>query len=237
MARIIYILCHDDASEETATADFKQYPWARIHRIRNQTHLLESGMYQHELMSMYHEWKDAEFVGTLSYKLLARMPFYSHFTSFQRIVQQIETTTEADVVGFINAHGGLWEQLPHLRQIIYDTLDACHVNIRASRYNVRTRKMVTEYRFEPFVTKCMFHNYWMARPAWMLQYIQFFNQTWLPALERHPLVWHDSRYSGNVSRERLLVLTGGRADYYPYHAYVNEILPTLFFTHVDARVL
>ena len=241
MTRILYILCHDDASEEKARNDFSKYSWARIHRIRTQTHLLESGMYQQELMSMYTEWKDAEFVGTLSYKLLERMPWYSHATTFERIVRLIETTTsnEYDVVGFIClAHGGLSapEHLPNLRQITYDTLNACGMNMRTTFYDMKRRKTIHRNLVELGVSTVMFHNYWMARPSWMLQYIQFFNQTWLPALEKHPLIWTNSMYNGAVSKERLRILTGGRADYYPYHAYVNELLPTFFFTYSGARI-
>lgn len=50
------------------------------------------------------------------------------------------------------------------------------------------------------------------------------------------IICHDSKYNGAVSKERLRILTGGRADYYPYHAYVNELLPTFFFTYSGARV-
>ena len=240
MTRILYILCHDDASEDKARTDFGQYSWARIHRIRTQTHLLESGMYQHELMNMYNEWKDAEFVGTLSYKLLDRMPWYSH-TTFQRIVHQIETTNpnEWDIVGFITlTDAGLAApgHLLHLEQITYDTLKMCGMNAWTSFYDVKTRKTVRRRLVELGTSPIMFHNYWMAKPEWMLQYIQFFNQTWLPALESHPLVWHDSQYAGAVSKERLLKLTNGRADYYPYHAYANELLPTFFFTYKGARI-
>lgn len=232
-SRILYILCHDDVTEQRARSEFKDYKWARVYRLKNQNYLLESVFYVDELLALYDEWKDKEFVGTLSYKFFERIQLYTN-KSLDRILEQIEKTStdEFDVVSFTTFVGGLWKELPYLETIVYNVADVCRMNIR--KYNIRTRKM--EYEILPFKSNFFFHNYWMCRPSLMLEYIHFFKHQWLPALEKHPLVWTHCPYNGALSKKRHLELTNGRVDHYTYHAYVNEILPAIFFTHIKSRI-
>jgi hypothetical protein len=235
--RILYILCHDDTTEQRALAEFKNYNWARVYRLQNQNYLLESLFYVDQLLNLYDEWKDKDFVGTLSYKFFERVRAYecAKIKSLDRILEQIEKTspTEYDVVSFMTLKGGLWGELPHLEQIVHNTAESCRMNILKG-YNVVTRKKV--YTTTPFQSWFFFHNYWMCTPALMLQYISFFKYQWLPALERHPLVWTHCPYAGALSRERYLELTNGRVDHCTYHAYVNELLPAIYFKHMNSRI-
>ena len=233
--RILYILCHDDVTEQRATSEFKDYKWARVYRIKEQNQLLESVFYINELLSLYHEWKDCDFVGTLSYKFFYRCNFYiNNNKSLTRIIEQIEKTSinDYDVVSFMTFKGGMWDQLPYLEKILYDTVDRCNMNLK--RYNTMKRKF--QYVIRPFESMFFFHNYWMCTPNMMLKYIDFFKNKWTPVLEQHPLVWTHCPYNGAVAKERHLQLTNGRVDHYTYHAYVNELLPAVFFTHMNSRI-
>jgi hypothetical protein len=164
-------------------AEFKNYKWARVYRLQNQNYLLESLFYVDQLLALYDEWKDKEFVGTLSYKFFQRVRDYEagKIKSLDRILEQIEKTspTEYDAVSFMTLKGGLWGELPHLEQIVYNTAESCRMNILKG-YNVVTRKKI--YTTAPFKSWFFFHNYWMCTPAFMLQYIQFFKYRWLPTL-------------------------------------------------------
>jgi hypothetical protein len=70
---LIYVLCYDDASEELSKQYFQGYTWARIYRIKNQSHLFEGVMYQSELLELYEEWKYVDYVGTISNSILKKM--------------------------------------------------------------------------------------------------------------------------------------------------------------------
>ena len=91
-SRIIYVLCYDDVTEEKARTEFGMFKWARIYRIpkESQNHLFEGVMYQTELMKLYDEWKDKDYVGTISYKLRDRLNFY-HYTTIDVISNKIES--------------------------------------------------------------------------------------------------------------------------------------------------
>ena len=232
--RILYILCHDDITEQRAISEFKNYEWARVYRLKQQNYLLESVFYINELLSLYNEWKDCDFVGTLSYKFFERCDIYINLKSLTRIIEQIEKTSinDYDVASFMTFKGGMWNQLPHLEKIVYNTADRCNMNIK--RYNIRKRTL--EYVIRPFDSMFFFHNYWMCKPDMMLKYIDFFRNKWIPMLEQHPLVWTHCPYNGTLTKERHIQLTNGRASHYTYHAYVNELLPAIFFTHMNSRI-
>jgi hypothetical protein len=235
--RIIYVLCYDDESEQRAHTDFSKYVWARIYRIKNQSHLFEGVMYQSELLGLYDEWKDKKFVGTISYKLKERFNYMWHL-SFDSIVSRIENTSNEmyDFVGLIQPiHGAelhvIGNRYPLLNTIFRDVCAAC--NIPTSRDNKMLFGRNRNYNI--LTSGFVFFNHWMSSPKWMLTYINYFNSVWLPAVESHPYIWQNSGYPG-MSPEKLLQLTK-RVDFYPYHPFINERFTSLFFYYTSARLL
>ena len=233
--RIIYVLCYDDITEQRAREDFSKYSWARIYRIKNQSHLFEGVMYHSELMELYDEWKDKTFVGTISYKLKERTKWFPT-VSFENIIHKIERASELeyDVVGLVEQFSGAnmfpeGDRYPLLETIFKDICNTCHIPM-SKVYKFGLRKNYNIYT-SPFI----FFNHWMARPKWMLEYIHYFISSWLPAVESHPLIWENSGYPG-MSSDKLLNLTK-RVDYYTYHPFINERFTTLFFYHRNARIL
>lgn len=238
-SRIIYILCHNDETERLANSEFSKYSWARIYRIPkdSQTYLMESVMYQSELMKLYDEWKECDYVGTLSYKLPARLA-YPPFSTMENISNLVETA-DGDVVSFRTYEHSHADILPNFRKILTDTCVRVGIKVNTlPKYNVLSRKV--EYKNALDTMPCIFHNYWMTTPRLMLAYIKFFNYTWLPALDSHPNVWNDSQYPYNLSKEelksRMLYLTRGRAAHYPFHAIISEVIPTHFFRNIGASI-
>jgi len=240
--RIIYIVCHDDTSERIAQEDFDRYSWARIYRIpsKNQSHLMEGVMYSTELMSVYHEWKDKKYVGILSYKLSERFKegcrlYPNSIKQYDEVIRNANDKIHC-VVAFMAYFSSGVDSLPGLRGILTDTCKKVGIKIE---YTTPTLfKFMNKPQIKSILdtSSFIFHNYWMTTPSIMLDYINFFSNVWLPILETNQNVWKDSSYIACVSydrpinvKENMLKLTGGRTDYLPFHAFVNERLPRLFF--------
>jgi hypothetical protein len=232
--RIIYIVCHDDASEKIARDDFDKYNWARVYRIPEeaQNHLFEGVMYTTELMKVYNEWKHKTYVGTLTYKVRDRIKVGSSST-FERL-NHLVTTSDINfhsLVSFTEYNTSAVDTYPSLRKILTETCEKVGYQLVKSKYTLKTKKVETTNFLD--ARTFTFHNYWMTTPALMLEYISFFNTIWMPALESHTNIWDDSTYHYRLQPEdrlkKLLFLTKGRTSHCPYHALANERLPTIFF--------
>ena len=251
--RIIYIICHNDGSEKKAHEHFDKYSWARIYRIpkESQTHLMESVMYKTELMKVYDEWKDADIVGTLSYKLPDIVYFIEqNAIGFDKCMRKLDywiqtTIPKQQVYGLIFSYNSQAHMYKKLRPILEDTCNKIGITTtttttsKTKYYNPLKRKIETPTTniFEHYTY--MFHNYWMTTPNIMLNYINFFNTRWLPALESHPNIFENSNYKYNTSlsniettnEELLLYLTKGRCSHYPYHAIACERFINIYCIH------
>lgn len=229
--RIIYVLCYDDESEKKAHENFDKFEWARVYRIPEevQNHLFEGVMYQSELMKVYHEWKDKKYVGTCAYNMCTKLTWAMTLLTEENIIafmlDKVQTTGSYDFVGFIRTDPRHAFDHKYIHPILSDLLNR---NAKINP-NAWLRLPVVVKNYYPF-------NYWMATPRKMLEYINYFNTKWLPALESHPLVWEDSGYKGKLSPERLLYLTRDRCNYYPYHPFVNERLPSFYFERTKANI-
>jgi hypothetical protein len=214
---IIYVLCYDDDTEEFSNIYFKHYNWARIYRIKNQSHLFEGVMYQTELLELYDEWKDAEYVGTISHSFFKKMKIEQLL-----YILNISSPILHDVVIFKSFANDLF----HL-----------HSNPDLKRAYQEIYRQTMPFRFSRVIQRYSIYNYWMAKPTFMLQYIQFFNSIWLPAVEKHPLIWNNAGYlDEKLSPEALSKLTK-RVPHYPMHPFMNERIAIQFFKEINAKML
>ncbi len=227
--KIVYVLCYDDESEKRARTDFEKYLWARIYRIPEeaQNHLFEGVMYTTELIKLYDEWKDKDYVGTISYKLIERSKFLSD--TFEEIVRTIEDVpTRRNIV--ISLAGGFvgiaFNTVNYSEKVFLDTCNTIGLPIRQEEIYSLTKRNYRSY--DIYKSRFVFFNHWMTSPYWMLKYIQFFNNVWLPTIESHPLIWNDSGYPGAIPKDKLLKLTKN-VSYYPLHPFINERVVSLFF--------
>ena len=237
---IIYIVCHNDGSEKIAHEHFSKYSWARIYRIpdESQTYLMENVMYHTELMKVYDEWKDAEIVGTLSYKLPSRFIGWNDNGNIQELSNYIIKDVKPDnrIYGIKSYYSVLLENTPIVYNVIRDTCKTLGITItQRGNYDVLKRKFnLVNYMDNKMI---IFHNYWMTTPSTMTKYIEFFNKQWLPALELHPDIWKNSNYqydnftSSQSNKDLMLKLSNGRVDYYSCHATASERIPTLWCLH------
>lgn len=234
--RIIYVICYDDESEKKAIDDFQSYSWARIYRIpaEVQNHLFEGVMYQTELMKLYDEWKDKEFVGTISYKLKDRFAWYP-YRSMETINLLISTIKSEDynVVPFMPFIGGNFQELNtdlrNVYKLMCDFIFPLKNIYSVSKSGIHTHEL--DFKHENF----FFFNYWMTTPSKMLEYISFFNTKWLPVLETLQNVWNNSNYNGKLTPKQLKSLTK-RVEYYPYHPFINERLPASYFRYNKSKI-
>jgi hypothetical protein len=93
---------------------------------------------------------------------------------------------------------------------------------------------VTQDKAIPFFAA----NYWCARPAWMLRYINFFMNV-QNLLDSGPprikeMLYADARYRGKVTRESLLAISG--KPHYTHHPFIMERLPSFFFHREGASI-
>jgi hypothetical protein len=63
----IYVLCHNEESKQSAITEYGNSKWAKIICIET-TALLENIMYDKWLLENHKDWKDADYVGTISWK-------------------------------------------------------------------------------------------------------------------------------------------------------------------------
>jgi hypothetical protein len=212
---IIYVLCYNDVTEQKAVTEFGEYKWARIYRIKNQSHLHEGVFFSTELISLYNEWKDKKFVGTISYEPFGKIPK----SEFFKILNDPETYNN-DVVFFSyfsNTFHSFMHHDPRTSSVFYSSLSKAIPNISEEH------TLLTTY--------C---NYFMATPEYMVKFLNFFAKEWLPVVESHPDVWTDSGYDGKLKPDQLLKLNG-RVPYYPQHPFVNERITCVFYRHIGAR--
>jgi hypothetical protein len=211
---IIYVVCHNDESEKIANDQFSKYDWARVLRLKEQNHLFEGVVYTTELLERYHEWKDHDFVGTISYSILKKVT-ESHMN---HIVSAIRP--ELHDVAFFHTDTSDW---------FY-----CHPNFVKSIYYELVNNLLPRHLS---ANRWGFFSCWMAKPYLMVSYISFFNNIWLPRLEAHPDVWRNAEYGGGtLSKEHLLKLTK-RVEHYPCHPFINERLPFQYFSSFGLRIL
>jgi hypothetical protein len=212
------------------------YNWARIYRIpkESQNHLFEGVMYQTELMKLYDEWKDKEFVGTISYKLKDRLNFY-HYTTMTSIDAKIQTTDskQYDVAPFMYYGGANFDELNQdVKNTYIYLIDSVLPPKQTLKFGFKKlENRETELQNESF----FFFNYWMVTPKVMLDFIHFFNTKWLPTIESHPNIWNNSGYNGHLTPEQCRDLTR-KVDYYPYHPFINERLPASYFRYKNYRI-
>lgn len=219
---VVYVLCFDDESEGLARASFGSEAWARILRIET-TLWLENIVFERLLEEHRDEWKGAEYVGTISYKANEKMGAWSMEDAYRRAKGQ-----DADVIALKT----------HFGDSMLPTAEHHHPGFCGLWFD-----WLAELRISGSVATMsgagspFYCNYWLAKPEWMDRYIAFFRRA-QEALIRTPhlqdRLWADSRYGGRMPEDRRMEVFG-RA-YYPFHTFLLERLPNLFF-HMEGALV
>ena len=158
MKLIVYIVCHNDESRDIAYKEYGQYDWAKVIIIPT-TKYRENIMYTKILLDLYDEWKDADYVGTLSYKARTKTTIPENLQDFINKAKQ----NNADLIYFYNyseckldihtqavrAHGDVFRQIwkMTLNEMGFDDKTIFDKNIIKlySNYWIATSKLLFDY--------------------------------------------------------------------------------------------
>jgi hypothetical protein len=216
----IYVLCHDNTTFLAASEEYQSKCWAKPIMIPT-THLLENIMYDKWLLDHEDDWKYCDYVGTISWKASKKINI-RELNELLYIIEKFDEMQSFDIVPFLLTNYNLIEQAtthhPKFKNL--------WINL------IRNLKITQETALDNSI-KPFFCNYWMCKPKWMYDYIEFFQSAKyvLDNCEemQHDL-WSDSLYTKNIktlSEEKCMLLYN--KPYIPYHVFLYERLPCLFF--------
>ena len=208
----IYILCYNHKTEEIANQSFGSYEWAKVINIKS-TKILENIMYEEWLLNNIDDWKNCDYVGTLSWKSLQKIKlpdidqlkkdliltnpdFFAFLVGKQSLIKRTNL--------YHPLFGMIWTKL--LKNMGYD------------------EKFILSEKIIPF-----YSNYWICKSEIMLKYITFFNKC-KKILDNDEelirLMNMNSLYKGNLDHSDCLKIFD--KPYYTYHPFIFERLPCFF---------
>lgn len=228
MKIIIYVICYDDKTSAISQNVYAQYPWFRIFRIPESTPELESAMYLKYLPGeLYNEWKDADFVGTISWKAHTK-------TSIRRICDMLENPESLqEIVPFCCMH--LKPHPIYQAKCKHKLFEKVWTGIISKLKSSDSKDIPTHIDFENYFHFPFFaFNYWMCTPEWMNRYIAFakITKSIMDSDEEiKKLMFMDATYNaGRLSKDRLIHIFG--VPWYTYHPFVFERLSGFFFKEI-----
>jgi len=215
----VYILYHDDKSEEVASRFFRQYEWAQFHKLADSKYL-ESSMLL-ELDRNNSRWSAADYVGFIVYNILNKQVVQDF-----NIEDIITASKDADVISFYKK--------------IDDDMLGTATYYHPQFTTIWTKLLVKMgYTERDALSPTPFYpcNCWIAKPAFMKDYIKFAKRA-MSTLESDDelktLCAMNSNYRGKMTKERLLEIFG--AEWYTYHPFIFERLPWFYAKVKGARV-
>lgn len=221
---VVYVLCYDAESERKAREAWpaSKYPWARVARLPDDPRLskyMEAAAYLTVLQDREAEWRDADYVGTLSWRAHSKIAVPE---SWEPIILD-----NPDVVPLMPLADPMVLQAarshPRFLEIYVPLLAALgHSSEKAVSPDI-----------PGFVC-----NYWLSRPAWMRRYTAWLARA-VEVMETAPelqeALWADASYqSAGLPAHRVREVYG--RDAVPHHPFVTERLPCFFFWSHGARV-
>ncbi len=226
---VVYVLAYDEASEARAREEYGGRGWARVVRLpdpaagpphsRNARYM-EGAAFLSLLPSLRDEWRDADFVGTLSWRASDKIHIPP---DLERILEEVRGS---DVVALLPSTEALLPQAVRAHPRFLE----CWVPLLL-RLGVGAAEAVQHD------VACFFCNYWLATPARMDAWLAWFARA-VEAMESAPelqdALWSRSGYCGSLGPERLRELFG--TDYMPMMPFVAERLAPFFFSHSQAVV-
>jgi hypothetical protein len=208
---IIYVLYYDEATKIEAEKIYGKYNWFKP--IFNETSkYVESGFILDVLPKLQDEWKDKDYVGTISWKAYKKIKI----TDFEKI--NIARDQDLDLVYLLyteNCFENMFKNIDYLHPLfskiwasVLEKMGYCDV-------------------FPQNVT-WFYCNYWLAKPSVMKQYIEFGKRA-RDIMESIPeikdLCERNSMYE-LTPPDPYKVVTGKK--YYMYHPFIMERLPCFF---------
>jgi hypothetical protein len=217
----IYILCYDEQSYMYALRDYGNKEWAKIVHIKT-TVLFENIMYDSWLLENYEDWKDFDYIGTISWKAgyKIQLPNIDKLSIFL-------DKNKFDVIPFYFIDANLINRTTYY-----------HPKFRYLWIKILTKLGYNETQITKNI-KAFYCNYWLTTPKLMLEYIEFFKKvkecmdTYQEIQED---IWSNSKHrSSTLTSPQICLATFGK-PYYPYHPFIFERIPCFYFD-LNATIL
>jgi len=245
----IYCLCYDDATESYIHLNYTPYigKWLIPLRINESNHYLESNLFVDWIPNHYEEWKDCDYVGTLSWKFNTKIgipPLHllsSLINSIkQRIVDlnsnnkkdeedkeenKLDSNFLPDMVSFHATSQNLVLQGAR-----------CHPHFKSLWIEILKHHGFSITDILSHDIKAFYYNYWMCKPQWMVKYTEFImsiahTMETLPDIQER--LWSSANYGrGRLSIRRVMQVMN--RPYFTHHCFILERLPCFFF-HIQKK--
>jgi hypothetical protein len=216
---LIYILYHNQESLKMASR-FLKFKWAKLTKIYS-TKYFESIIFIY-LDQNRNDWINKKFVGFLTYNSYKKAKLFD-------IEYLAKKYSNYDVIPFNNVYStsllinseyfhpsfiNIWEQI--LLLLNYDIADILSLKIPV-----------------------FYNNYWMAKPEWVLKYIEFYKNV-VHIMENNMkikyLLYQNSNYKGKLLEyPGILIKICGR-PYYTFHPFIIERIVCFFFWVHKAKI-
>ena len=216
---LIYILYHNRESFKLASR-FLKFKWARLRKIYS-TKYFESIIFLY-LDKNRDEWINKKFVGILTYNSYNKVKLFD-------INELANKYSNYDIIPFNNNFNtpllisseyfhpsfiNIWEEI--LLLLNYNIVDILSLKIPV-----------------------FYNNYWMAKPKWVLKYIEFYKKV-VYIMENNKnikyLLYQNSKYKGKLLEyPGILIKLCGR-PYYTFHPFIIERIVCFFFWVNNAKI-
>lgn len=216
----IFVLCYNEKTKYYAIDTYGKFEWASILLIETSVKELENIMYLQWLGENADQWKDCDFVGTLSWIANKKINVEKLNSVLTNIINNNVALSRNDVVSFYTIAGEMIKQTERNHPLFAKIWNAvlsdcgfCHSVVNSDQI--------------PFIA-C---NYWMAEPSVMDRYCAFQKKI-KKKVDTTPGISSDTGYKGAIDKNRLLKIFG--KPYYTYHPFVYERMIGFFlFTSKD----
>jgi hypothetical protein len=221
MKLLIYVLCYNQHSYNVASNEYGNKEGYKIVYI-NSTNLLENIMYDSWLLDHQDEWKEYDYVGTISWKASQKC----HMPDLNTLKKNLQIYNP-DIVPFFCFEANLVE------------MSRCHPNFEYLWVKTLSQLGFSdEDALNPDILPFM-SNYWITKPVLMYEYIEFFKKT-KQVLDNYKEIqeklWEDSKYYHHtLSVEKCLELFN--KPYYTHHPFIYERIPCFFFWYKKCKFM
>lgn len=214
--KLIYILSYDDYSHRIAQQTFHNKEWASVFKI-NTTIYLENIMYDSILLSLKDSWIDLNFIGTMSWKANQKIEIPDLDSEFSK--QKIRDI-DPDIIAFF-----------HTGEDLLDQATKHHgKNFEYLWITLLTRMGYSKSEAKDKNIKSFFANYWISKPNFMIDYINFYHKAikiLLESKDLYDISWSDSGHVSHPSKEHLISIFN--KPYFPLFLFILERLPCFYF--------
>jgi hypothetical protein len=216
MRFLVYVLYHDEMSREYV---LKNYPFSWVKPVFiPTTNYFESIFLVEMLQELYEDWKDLDYVGLMTWKANKKVSVNEQ-NMLLRMIQG------ADMIPLSFYRNG-----DSSKVITY--AQKCHPKFKSLWSKMTKYLGYNETDAMSDDIPAFYYNYWLARPEWMLGYIEHIKKAHR-YLEEEPSIQaelnSDSTYALDKPRPGMPYIT--------YHCFLLERLPCLYFWSKGAKIL